>query len=57
MMGRRHFSSWIQYPSSNENFPCLIAQANENVVGAGEVREEAAHRRLLVKPILGNVSL
>ena len=57
MMGRRRFSSWIQYPSSNENFPSLIAQANESVVGAGEVREEEGHRHLLVKPILDNLSL
>ncbi len=57
MMGRRRFSSWIQYPSRNENFPSLIAQANESVVGAGEVREEEGHRHLLVKPILDNLSL
>jgi hypothetical protein len=57
MMGRRHFSSCGQYLSRNENFRCLIVQANDCVVGVGEVREEEGHRRLLVKPILDNLSL
>jgi hypothetical protein len=57
MMGRRRFSSCGQYPSRNENFPCLIVQANDSVVGAGEVRELEGHVACWLKPILDNLFL